>query len=295
MNTTPSSSTHERALVLGGGGSAGNAWLIGVIAGLVDGGLDVTDADLIVGTSAGATAAAQISGASPAELFAATLAPLPQRTGPAPARTGTVPDHMERLQRIIAASQDVADMRRRMGASALELASESEGWSARWRTTVAARLPIQEWPERRVLLTSVDAETGEPVTFDRDSGVGFVDAVAASTSGGPAYNIGERWYIDGGYRTNADNADLAAGYSRVLVLSPLGGRSLHPVGWGTHLAAQVNELRAGGSRVDTIVPDDASLAAFGDNMMDLSARAPAARAGHDQGTALAERLSGLWS
>src|SRR6266540_5220162 len=48
----------ERALVLGGGGSAGNAWLIGVIAGLFDAGLDVAEADLIIGTSAGSTAAA---------------------------------------------------------------------------------------------------------------------------------------------------------------------------------------------------------------------------------------------
>jgi NTE family protein len=41
----------ERALVLGGGGSAGNAWVIGVIAGLFDTGLDVTTADLTIGTS----------------------------------------------------------------------------------------------------------------------------------------------------------------------------------------------------------------------------------------------------
>src|SRR5215469_2625038 len=61
----------ERALVLGGGGSTGNAWLIGVIAGLFDAGLDVTGADLIIGTSAGATAAAQISSATkPPELLA---------------------------------------------------------------------------------------------------------------------------------------------------------------------------------------------------------------------------------
>jgi hypothetical protein len=80
MNTTPSSTLHltsttasdrpssdqdqpqvdatkrvpaagERALVLGGGGSTGNAWLIGVIAGLFDAGLDVTTADLTIGTS----------------------------------------------------------------------------------------------------------------------------------------------------------------------------------------------------------------------------------------------------
>src|ERR1700710_269130 len=63
----------ERALVLGGGGSAGNAWLIGVIAGLLDAGVDVTEADLIVGTSAGSTAAAQVTSASPTQLLAAIL------------------------------------------------------------------------------------------------------------------------------------------------------------------------------------------------------------------------------
>src|SRR5919205_1600426 len=72
----------ERALVLGGGGSTGNAWLIGVIAGLFDAGLDVTTADLTVGTSAGSTAAAQIAGTAPPELFAAILAAAPQRPVP---------------------------------------------------------------------------------------------------------------------------------------------------------------------------------------------------------------------
>ena len=72
----------ERALVLGGGGSTGNAWMIGVIAGLFDTGLDVTEADLIIGTSAGSTAAAQISSATPTELLAGILAAAPpQRTG----------------------------------------------------------------------------------------------------------------------------------------------------------------------------------------------------------------------
>src|SRR5918912_4573578 len=69
----------ERALVLGGGGSTGNAWLIGVIAGLFDAGVDVTEADLIIGTSAGSTVAAQItSGTRPADLYAAILAEVPQ-------------------------------------------------------------------------------------------------------------------------------------------------------------------------------------------------------------------------
>ena len=189
-------------------------------------------------------------------------------------------------------------MRRRMGAAALDLDAASDGsGQTRWRAVVAARLPSQRWPERTVLITAVDARTGEPAVFDRHSGVDLVDAVAASTANGfgvPPYGIGGSRYIDGGYRRN-ENADLAAGYERVLVLSPLGGRSRHPLEWGMDLAAQVGELRAGGSGVETIVPDGDSLTAFGANMMDLSARPPAARAGYSQGRALAGQLTEFWA
>ena len=293
----------ERALVLHGGGSAGNAWEIGVVAGLFDAGLDVTEADLIIGTSAGSTAAAQITSAAPTELLAAILsAASQQRTGPSGPEGGRVPigpaaNHLEITSRIIAAAEDAADMRRRMGAAALEMDAESDGsGQTRWRAVVAARLPSQRWPERPLLITAVDAHNGEPVVFDRHSGVELVDAVAASTSNGfgvPPYSIGENRYIDGGYRRN-ENADLAAGYARVLVLSPFGGRSRHPLEWGMHLATQVDELRAGNSRVETIFPDGDSLSAFGVNMMDLSTRPPAAQAGYNQGRALADQLSEFW-
>jgi NTE family protein len=288
-------------LVLGGGGSAGNAWLIGVIAGLFDAGLDVTDADLIIGTSAGSTAAAQITSSSATQLLADILSAAPhQRTGPVGSMGERVPgrqvvDHMRRTSEIIAAASDPADMRRRLGASALELEAASDGsGQAQWRATVAARLPSQDWPPRTVVITAVDARTGEPVVFDRHSGVDLVDAVAASTASGAPYGIGDSRYIDGGYRRSSENADLAAGYGRVLVLSPLGGRSRAPLEWGMHLAAQVDELRSGGSRVETILPDSDSRDAFGSNLMDLSTRPPAARAGYEQGRTLAEQLTEFW-
>jgi NTE family protein len=141
---------------------------------------------------------------------------------------------MEIMSAIIGAAEDAADMRRRMGAAALETDVESHmSAQTQWRATIAARLPSQLWPQRRMLIPAVDAHTGEPVVFDRHSGVDLVDAVAASTSNGfgvPPYSIGNRRYINGGYRRN-ENADLAAGYARVLVLSPFGGRSLHPLDW----------------------------------------------------------------
>jgi NTE family protein len=286
------------ALVLGGGGSTGNAWLIGVIAGLFDGGLDVTTADLTIGTSAGSTAAAQIAGATPAELFAATVSTAPrQRTGPdrGPTAAKPVMDHMERIRTIIDSAEDAADMRRKMGAAAVDMDAASDGtWQAQWRATVASRLPSQLWPERAVLITAVDAETGEPVEFDRHSGVDLADAVAASCASGRPYRIGDKRYIDGGYRSNAENADLAAGYARVLVLAPFGGRSLTPVEWGTHLTTQVEELCSRGSRVETIFPDSGSEHMFGTNAMDLSLRPSAARAGYDQGKARAEQLTEFW-
>src|ERR1044072_2451817 len=132
-------------------------------------------------------------------------------------------------------------MRSKMGAWALKAdMTLNASAQAQWRTTVAARLSNQLWPEGLLFITAVNAHTGEPVVFDRNSGVDLVDAVAASCAGGFAFCIGDNYYIDGGYRSNADNADLAAGYERVLVLSPFGGKTRTPVDWGLHLATQLD-------------------------------------------------------
>jgi NTE family protein len=292
----------ERALVLHGGGSAGHAWEIGIIAGLCEAGLDVTQADLIIGTSAGATVAAQITSTKPAELLAAIIGASQTRTnsaGPDQGRGALGPsaNHMEVTSSIIASAMNPEDMRRKMGAAALEMDATSDDSNQRhWRATVAARLSSHYWPDQLVLITAVNAHTGEPVVFDRHSGIDLVDAVAASTSNGfgvPPYAIGDTRYIDGGYRRN-ENADLAVGYERVLVLSPFGGRTRHPLEWGMQLSAQVDELRTSGSRVESIFPDSDALVAFGTNMMDLSTRLPAAQAGCIQGKTLGQRLKEFW-
>ena len=199
---------------------------------------------------------------------------------------------------IITASSDAADMRRRMGAAALaaDRASDPSAPVQR-RAMVAARFSSHVWPMTRLLIVAVDAHTGEPVVFDCDSGVDLVDAITASCAGGfgpfPPHSIGNRRYIDGGYRSVAI-ADLAAGSGRVLVLAPFGFRSRTPREWGIDLAAQVEELRVRGSRVETIVPDEKSREAFGVDVMAPSTRAPAAGAGYGQGRALAVGLSAFW-
>jgi len=302
---------HSVALVLGGGGAAGNAWEIGVIAGLAEAGLDMTEAaDLVIGTSAGATAAAQVrSGIPAAELLASVLSPPVRPVGQDRERPPSLPmaTVFERMRAIGAAATSAADLRRAMGAFGLESDSMLGPGAGQRRATVAARLPRREWPERPMIVVAVNAHTGELAAFDRDSGVELVDAVTASTALPglvPTVSINGARYIDGGVRS-PDNADLASGYANVVVLSPLGGRSQTPPAagqfeglrrppeWGVDLASHVEALRKLGSHVELITPDADSRAAMGTNQMDPATRIPAARAGFAQGKQEATRVTFL--
>lgn len=306
---------HNVALVLGGGGAAGNAWEIGIIAGLAEAGLDMTEAaDLVVGTSAGATAAAQVrSGITAAELLASVLSPPVQPVGQNRERPPSLPmaTVFERMRAIGAAATSAVDLQRAMGAFGLESDSAlGPAAAGQRRAMVAARLPRAEWPDRSMIVVAVEAYTGELAAFDRDSGVDLVDAVTASCALPglvPTHSINGTRYIDGGVRSN-ENADLASGYANVVVVSPLGGRSrtppergADPAGQfeglrrppGADLASQVEALRKQGSRVEVITPDADSRAAMGTNQMDPATRIPAARAGFAQGKQEAIRVTFL--
>src|SRR5690349_10211935 len=145
--TSRAADPNKRALVLAGGGAAGNAWELGLIAGLADAGVDVTEADLIIGTSAGSTVAAQItSGRRPSEWYAAILAEVPQprpgvaSSGSERAASLSGPSYLEWSNAIIGSAASPGDMRRRMGAAALDLDSTDGSAQRRWRDIVAARI-----------------------------------------------------------------------------------------------------------------------------------------------------------
>ena len=297
---TPTHAQHGLALVLGGGGAAGNAWTIGVVAGLAEAGLDIAEAaDVVIGTSSGAIAAAQVrSGLPLAELLASVLSPHVQPSGPNHERPPALPRAtvFERMRAISAAATSPTDLQRAMGAFGLECDSILGPTAGQHRAVVAARLVCHEWPARPIIVIAIDAHTGDVATFDRDSGVELVDAITAGTALpglSPTMSINGTRYINGGVRS-AENADLASGYARVMVLSPFGGRprSLpegqfeglrRPPEWGLDLDGQVAALRERGSRVAVITPDADSRTAMGTNQMDPATRIPAARAGFTQG------------
>jgi NTE family protein len=275
----------SRALVLGGGGITGIAWELGLLAGLAEKGIDILSPDTVVGTSAGSVVGAQIlSGESIEDLYAEQLA---DPTGEAGGRMGAVA-----LARFVIASAwpgDAGRGRAYLGRAAIGATTNPESDS---RAVFERLVPRDSWPELRLLVTAVDAETGEPRVFDRDSGVELRDAVAASCAVPivwPPITIQGHRYIDGGVRSIA-NADLAAGCDRVVVLAPV-TFALRRSG---RISAQLASL---GQDVRSLVvsPDAHARAAIGRNVLDPAQRAASARAGRRQAAIVESAVEAVWS
>lgn len=275
-----------RALVLGGGGVTGVAWETGMLAGLAGAGVDLTGADLVVGTSAGSVVAAQITSGRTLDALYAAQQEVDGAEIAATMRVG----NLARYVWLALTSRSAEAYRARLGRASLR--ARTVPAEAR-RKVIEARLAGADWPQRRVVITAVDADSGEFVTFDPDSGVSLVDAVGASCAVPlvwPPVAIGDRRYVDGGVRSTA-NADLASGYARVVVLAPLTGGG----GRVPSVARQADELRAAGADVVVVSPDQAAKAAIGRNPLDPARRPGAARAGHAQAAAEVDAVRKVWA
>ena len=204
------------ALVLGGGGITGIAWELGILAGLAEAGIDLTDADRVIGTSAGSVVGVQITGGTAiAELYDGQLSPPDAELGGRLSRLALlkmVPpfvlpgDGRTKLARV-----GKLAIRRTRPAAPIARASSARGSRPTSGPTATCRSP--PWRRRRASSPS----------SRRDSGVDVVSAVAASCAVPtvwPPVAINGRHYIDGGMRSTA-NVDLAAGADRVVVLAPL--------------------------------------------------------------------------
>lgn len=277
------------AVVLGGGGVAGIAWQTGVLHGLADAGVDVTSpewSDMLLGTSAGSTVAAQVTSGVPlGELFARQTDPSLQIEEPRPDVT------MEELDALLvrAMEQSAGDrvqFARVVGQLALAAPTVPE---PERRTVIGHRLPSHEWPDRDLRVVAVDAETGRHRVLDRTSGVRLVDAIAASCAipvMWPPVTIGVHRYIDGAVRSS-ENADLAVGFAKVLVLQ-VGMLGL--AGADDSIDREREHLAARGSVVEVVRPDEDALAAIGPNPTDPAVRGASAEAGHQQGLRVADSI-----
>jgi NTE family protein len=279
------------ALVLGGGGITGAAWMTGLLKGMRDLGTNLTDADLIVGTSAGAVVGAAIASGRLDASYELQIGPV----DPAVERVAVVD-----LSKFATAfgggaaiwmpSGEIAQpTRARIGQLAI---SAHVDFSEEDRVrTMSSRLGVGAWPDRRLMITAIACDDGALAIWTKDSGVSLVTAVASSCAAPFAYppmTIAGRRYMDGGMRSGT-NADLALGADRLVLIAPLGPS--HPF-FGAAIIAEVEALRAQGARVALIEPDAVALEASGPNALDPARRRAAAQAGYKQADTATTALRG---
>jgi len=299
LTTAGSSDTRDRALVLGGGGPVGEAWESGVIRGLMEKGVDLSHADLIVGTSAGAIVGARLaSRMSPSDFINAALAP---SDGPPPDQNSASPPPdlsflATRLEEKGAGGRAQQLIRAELGEWALKVRpvlSESQFVASYQR-----RFPEKEWPGRAYECVSVDTADGSLRVWSESSSVPLAVAVASSCAlpgiFAPVAINGHR-YMDGGVRS-VTNADLAHGCKTALVLAPTVGPD-DPLAksFTRPLRGELVTLGNSGCKVELIAPDAASISAFGGALGDENHRAPAFKAGHLEGRNKAAEIIKVWS
>jgi NTE family protein len=276
-----------RALVLGGGGVAGIAWEAGLIAGLAEEGVDLAAADLFVGTSAGSVVGSFLAhGADMTEAVRRMSARSADGRDAAPADVD-LNVVLQAFAILYDASLDPQEARARVGRMALEADTAA---MAAVLEEVGERLPSQEWPVRRLLVTGVDAEDGSFVVWDGASGVPLALAVRASCTVPcvfPPVAIDGRRYMDGGCRS-VTNADLAKGASAVVIVEPMA----HLTPRAT-LEKEIAEL--GDARTVAIGPDQATMETFGADLLSPRLWGPAFEAGRRQAPPVAEDVRKAWA
>ena len=273
--------------MLGGGGLAGIAWETGILRGIADESpataRTLLQSDVLLGTSAGSTVAAQLgSGLGLNALFDRQTTSSSTELNPA---IGVE----EMIELFVTAmtqpNTTTAEKLRKVGAVALSTKTVAEPVR---HDVIAARLPSHDWPDRVLRITAIDTATGELIAFDRTSGVDLVDAVAASCAVPgvwPPVTIGDRRYMDGGVGSTV-NLAFARDCDIAVVLVPSG--RLAPSPFGSGAAEEVDEF--GGSAFG-VFADDASLEAFGKNPLDPACRTPSALAGREQGRQVAAAIA----
>lgn len=273
----------SRALVLGGGGATGIGWMGGLIHGLRDHGVDVGVADTVIGTSAGSVVGTHLRLDVPREVGFARL------EGREPLKMGSlgVGDANRFMRAALTRSREHG--RSLIGRAALKAQTSTE---EEFIETVAADLAGVDWPEKRLIITAVDAATGELTLFTNDSEVPLDRAVTASCSVPgvfPPITVRGRQYVDGGVRSAA-NVDLAVGHDIVLALAPI------PLGVRRYdwPGAQARRLRDH-SRTLVIAPDGRARSMIGLNPLDVTKAPISVVAGTEQAERVAERVARLWN
>ena len=295
----PEPLTHRPdVLVLGGGGTLGEAWMRGLLDGAgAATGIDFRDCEYFVGTSAGSIVAA---------FLAAGREPDSGAEARAAQDWGAQVQEAEEPRRRLAGLGDLGRTAAAPFAPLALGATAAGGAVARAAALAAVPKPKRAMPglgrlveesgarfDGRLRIAAVDRRSGKRVMFGAPGSprASVAQAVLASCSIPWVFapvEIDGREYVDGGVwsPTNLDATPARRG-TEVLCLNPTA--ALRPLSSVSNAAALAESLalKARGARVRTLRPDADAAEAMGKNFMDRSRTPEALAAGYAQGRALA--------
>ncbi|MBK1812845.1 patatin-like phospholipase family protein [Clostridium sp. YIM B02505] len=274
-----------KAVVLGGGGVTGIAWEIGIITGLLQEGIDLSDADVIIGTSAGSfVGTALASGYDMKKLYASQFILNESEVNV------SVSSEVMKLwtEAFIYGKDDKMKIGKMFGDIAKKypsIVSKEER-----QAVVESRLTTTIWPSK-LKVTAVDAETGVLHVFDKDSDASLINAVNASGAVPglwPIVTFNDRYWIDGGM-VSSTNAFLADSYDKVVILAPMP----HKYGLVPSVKEDAENLQKRAA-ISLIIPDNESILAIGKNPYDPTYSTESAKAGFLQGIREAAGIYETW-
>lgn len=280
------------ALVLGGGGTVGVAWEVGVLAGLADAGIDPAGAAVIVGSSAGSVVGTHIrQGRSIERLVANQREPRADGVAAEPGRTDLTP-LIEIVSTLSAAGERTPEVLREVGRKAIAADTPPEiEWIARFEGIVGDG----EWPDGDLRITAVDCATGLRRVWTAVDGVDLARAVASSCAIPgvfPPVTLDGSRYTDGGLWSSSNldvvlDADVAA----AVFVGPL--RAGDPSA-ARSLESEIDLLVTSGRRVEAIVPGETFATEIGArNLMNPKLRTRGVDLGIEDGAAAAARVRAI--
>lgn len=292
----------SRAVAFGGGGEWFLAWMVGYANGLLESGVDLSKADVTIGTSAGSFVGAAIKGGRLAELTQAL-----QQLGDNPTLANKElnitlgADSQVRARTVMGETNEITPATlQQIGRAAMAARNAPDD---KYVASLDALLGLPSWPVGHHT-TSTDCYTGESVIVSADSGVTIAQAAAASSSlpgvNGPTW-LGDRLCMDGGVSSSSTHAEMLSGAKSVLIIGMFDFKANPPkhVNPSFGIAERVNPgtaereaaaLRSTGSTVHVTIanPDPQT------DFMDPAMIGPALSTGASAGKADAPAIAKMW-
>lgn len=294
----------QRGLVLGGGGTPLIAWYVGYFNALKKNGVDLSNADAVVGTSAGALFGAMLTAG---HLWRLTdeidiFGDFPKLLSEImPAVQFNASQLRAQRAELSVVDGSLASIQR-IGKAAM--ASSNPDGVAKYYKVAEKLLTTSSWPSAGMFTTTIDCYTGQRLVVSKENNVPINVACAASSSApgqmGPTF-VKDHLCMDGGISSSSTHCDVIAGVKRALVIS-LGDGTINDQKQGLRLSSlpntlnqEIKDLEVGGTKTKLIVVGLPPGISKVENLIDPKWIAPYLKFGNDRGVADVAMMKAFWS